>query len=253
MTTEKNQYLLNLRILYVEDDNDTREEMASLLKRRVGKLFTAASGREGKNLFLQHHPEILILDLLMPDMGGMELAQQIRRLDEDCHIIITSTVSEVNAILDIVDLGIDKYIIKPINAQELLSELDTIAERIWRRKNAALPIETSQKKKAEDDIKRLFSAFLKSNTGKGPRDINVFIQGDMIDIQAYDTLTAMERRIIDNGSNYAIIEQNRRIFYSVTEQEICSLLTEATGKRAEIQSIAVDSERGIDRIRAKII
>ncbi len=253
MAMERNENLLNLRVLYVEDDHDTREEMTTLLKRRVGKLFSAASGAEGLALFLEYRPEILILDLLMPDIDGLELARRIRELDEDCHIIITSTVSEVNAILDVVDLGIDKYIIKPINVPELLGELDEIAEKLWRKKIEKFPIEADQKKKAEDEIKRLFSTFLKTLTGKGPKEVNVFIQGDMIDILAYDTLTIMERSMLDKGGNYAIIEQNRKLFYFVREQEICELLKEATGKRAEIQSIAVDPERDIDRIKARIL
>lgn len=61
MMPETNEHLLNLQILYVEDDPDTRQEMSSLLKRYVGKVYVAENGTKGLEKFLEYRREYLLL------------------------------------------------------------------------------------------------------------------------------------------------------------------------------------------------
>jgi len=123
----------NLRVLYVEDDVATREALSKFLNRRVGKLFLASDGEEGICRFQECKPNLLIVDLIMPGISGIQMIAEIRKQDKDCRILITSTVSEINSVIEAVDLGIDHYIIKPIDMEDLEKKLEGISEGIASR------------------------------------------------------------------------------------------------------------------------
>src|SRR5665648_46818 len=107
MMNEVNNSLNFMKIIYFEDDIGTMQEMTNLLKRHVGKFYTAYDGSDGLKKYYDHHPDIVIVDLLMPKMGGLEMIKKLRETEEACHIIITTALSNVDMILNAVDLGID--------------------------------------------------------------------------------------------------------------------------------------------------
>ena len=115
--------LKNLKVLYVEDDDNTRAGLERFLKRRFGKVYTAENGEKGIESFNEHHPDIAIIDILLPGISGLEMIKKIRETDSKCRFFITSTVSDVSTILKAVDLDISNYIIKPINTDELEEKL----------------------------------------------------------------------------------------------------------------------------------
>lgn len=71
-------YLTQLKILYVEDDDDTRENLKQYLRKKAGKVVTAADGAEGLRKYEEEKPDIVIADLLMPGLSGMEMLKRIR-------------------------------------------------------------------------------------------------------------------------------------------------------------------------------
>ena len=91
--------------------------MTRFLKRRVGALLTAMDGSEGLKLYYSERPNIVIVDLLLPDEGGIELIKKIRETDKHCKIIVTSTVNSLDTIKNAVDLKIEYYIIKPVKIE----------------------------------------------------------------------------------------------------------------------------------------
>jgi len=116
--TEQN-VLSQLHILYVEDELMTRNELSRFLKRRLQHLSVAENGLEALLLFENNPPDILISDLRMPDMDGLELTARIRALGYNTPIIITSALSDTETILSAVDRGIVKYLVKPIDTNKL--------------------------------------------------------------------------------------------------------------------------------------
>lgn len=105
--------LKNLKVLYVEDDDNTRAGLERFLKRRFGKVYTAENGEKGIESFNEHHPDIAIIDILLPGISGLEMIKKIREIDSKCRFFITSTVSDVSTILKAVDLDISNYITNP--------------------------------------------------------------------------------------------------------------------------------------------
>lgn len=240
--------LANLKILYVEDETEAREELYKYLRRRVGKIYAASDGLEGLSLYHDTRPDIIIVDLYMPRMDGIEMVKEIRKLDDACHIIVTSAVNEVDVILKSVDVGINKYILKPIDSEELLAALSEAADKIVKQKARIALVEADQKKKFENEIKKEFSSFLKAYTGKGPRDVTVFIHEDIIEITAYDALTIMEKNMIDNNRNHAIIEQNRKLFYSIQEKVISKIFYDIIQMKTQIKQVEVNVDKGTNKV-----
>ena len=129
--------LEHLSVLLVEDDLITREEVAIRLGKKMGEriseLFLARDGREGLELFKRHTPDMVISDIRMPHMDGLEMVRRIREEGcdgQDCHVIIASAHSDEDTLLSTIDTGVDKFIKKPINHNELLQALEAGAARL---------------------------------------------------------------------------------------------------------------------------
>lgn len=253
MEQHETNLLGNLKILYVEDEPEAREELYKYLKRRVGKIYVAANGLEGLELCKEHRPDLIIADLYLPEMDGIDMIREIRKVDQDCYIIVASAVSDMDVVLKSVNVGINKYLVKPIDSVELMDAISEAAQNRNKNKIYHTPIEGEKKKRLEDEIKKEFSAFLKTSTGKGPRDVIVFIHEKTIEITAYDALTIMEKNMIDNHKNHVIIEQNRKLFYSIKEDCICDMVYGIIQMRTHIMQIEINAEKAINKIILTIL
>ena len=126
----QNNLLKNLKTLYVEDDEFTREEIADFLEFEVGELIIAADGEEGLECFKKYNPDIVITDIKMPKMDGLEMSKEIKKVSSNTPIIITSAYSESDYIIKAIEIGISKYVLKPIDMDELLAMLIQTAKEI---------------------------------------------------------------------------------------------------------------------------
>jgi len=251
---QEENLLANLKVLYVEDEESHREQLGIFLKRRVGKLYLAENGEDGLNKFKEFNPDIVITDLKMPEMDGIEMSRKIREIDKNCAIIITTAFSDVETILQVVNVGIDKYVIKPIKQDELVEAMVYAAVKVFKQRqnetiiNDNTIFSKTMKTEVEDKIKNLFARFIKTNTGKGPKDINVFIKGNIIEINAVDTLTLFEKKLLENNKNYSIINYNRQAFYMDRKEEVEEIIREALMSDLTLKEVIIDSSKNIDKI-----
>jgi len=111
----------DIRLLYVEDDAMTLEEISFFLKKYVKELIVAKNGEEGLELFKKHRPDMVITDIQMPVMDGLQMSEKIFEIDPSIPIAVTTAYSDGQFIMKAIELGIDKYIIKPINMSEILA------------------------------------------------------------------------------------------------------------------------------------
>jgi len=123
-------YLKKLTILYVEDDEDTREQLCEFISRPVGTLLTASDGAEGLELFKAHLPDIVVTDILMPVMDGLTMSYEIRKIVLSVPIIVVTAFEETNYLKLAINIGIDKYVTKPVNSYMLLECLLECAHRL---------------------------------------------------------------------------------------------------------------------------
>jgi DNA-binding response OmpR family regulator len=122
----RNKFLKQLKILLVEDE----EKLSSLLKNAIGDSFgsftLAGDGAEGLEMFLKISPDIVITDIMMPLMTGLEMAKEIKKIDPTMPIIILSAFSQTDKFLSAIDIGVVKYFIKPFDPDELLEYIASL-------------------------------------------------------------------------------------------------------------------------------
>lgn len=121
---------LEVTVLYVEDDESTRTAISAPLGRRVQTLLQAANGKAGLELFRLHRPGIVITDIRMPVMDGLTMAREIKALDEKTQILVTTAHNDTSYFLNAIDIGIDRYVLKPIDHEKLFSGLEKCMETI---------------------------------------------------------------------------------------------------------------------------
>ena len=107
--------LKHCSILYVEDDPITQENISSYLKRQCKTLYLASNGKDGYDSFVKNSPDIVITDIQMPKLNGLEMAKKIRKISIKTQIIITSAYSQEEYLLKAINLHLIQYIIKPLS------------------------------------------------------------------------------------------------------------------------------------------
>ena len=133
-----NKILKILKILIVEDE----KKLASLLKESIldsfFKVIIAKDGDEGLKKYHSFKPDIIITDIMMPFCDGLEMTQKIKELDENIPIIVLSAHSDKEKLLKAIDLGINKYFIKPFDPEELIEHINKIAPKLRKQKQIIL-------------------------------------------------------------------------------------------------------------------
>lgn len=140
-------FMKTLTILFVEDDPDAMAQLSQFLKRRVGTLITAANGAEGLSAFKKRKPDIVITDIQMPEMDGLTMSLEIRRLDSDVPIIVVTAFEQTDYLVRAIEIGLDKYIPKPVDPERLHAALVQCAEGLYaenRFRLAARVLESSR-------------------------------------------------------------------------------------------------------------
>lgn len=118
-------------ILVVEDEGNIRSFMTTILKANQYRVMQAKSGREARMYITSYCPDIIILDLGLPDMDGMDLIREVRTWAQ-IPIIVVSARSRERDKVQALDLGADDYITKPFGTSELLARLRTIIRHLKR-------------------------------------------------------------------------------------------------------------------------
>jgi len=113
-------------LLYVEDEKITRETVLTLLGRRFPGLtiHSAANGAQGVQLFEEFSPDLVITDIRMPLMSGIEMSRRILALKPALPVIVTSAHSDMSYLIESIELGIHRYVLKPIDSAKLFAAIE---------------------------------------------------------------------------------------------------------------------------------
>ncbi|MFZ5775457.1 MAG: response regulator [Thermodesulfobacteriota bacterium] len=115
---------LDVTVLYVEDEELARSALSGPLARRVKTLLLAKDGMEGLELFRLYQPEIVITDIRMPRMNGLEMTREIKALRKNTQLIVTTAHSDTKYFLEAIEAGVDRYVLKPIEHDKLFAALE---------------------------------------------------------------------------------------------------------------------------------
>lgn len=114
--------VLNTSVLYVEDEYIIRTEVQEMLEKRISKIFVAKDGIEGLEMYNKYLPDIIITDIKMPNMNGIEMVKKIRNKNPNIPIIITSGFEK--EFDKFTEMNITQYIVKPVDIMKLYLELN---------------------------------------------------------------------------------------------------------------------------------
>ena len=119
------------RVLVIEDEADLREVLQYNLTQAGHRPFAAATGEHGIKLAHEIHPEVVLLDLMLPDVPGTSVAKALRR-DPDTHLVpiimVTARAEEVDRVVGF-ELGADDYVVKPFSVRELMLRIEAVLRR----------------------------------------------------------------------------------------------------------------------------
>jgi len=124
------ELLKKFSVMHVEDDTSVRESLMRFLKRRFDTIYTAKDGAEGLEIYRRHQPDIIITDIQMPVMDGIEMARQIKEINRNALIIVTTAFNEKPYLEKAKEIGIKEYLKKPVIKDDLMAALRNCASHL---------------------------------------------------------------------------------------------------------------------------
>lgn len=120
----------NITVLYVEDDEIARENGIEYLENYFDTIYDASNAIDALSLYNTHKPDIIITDINMPKINGLEFVKKIREKDETTQVIITTAYSDKEYLFKAIELKLIKYLVKPIEEKEFDEALKICIENI---------------------------------------------------------------------------------------------------------------------------
>lgn len=125
-------------ILFVDDDANIRRSMEQYLSKFFQSVAIASDGEEGLEVYKKEQYDIVLTDISMPSMNGIEMSSAIKKLNKNQEIIIATAFSEFSFIKEAITLGVSGYLLKPLDNVLLLDELNKVVMRLHiKRENEA--------------------------------------------------------------------------------------------------------------------
>jgi diguanylate cyclase (GGDEF)-like protein len=136
----------NVKVLYLEDDPFSREKLLRILNRRFRNILIATNGDEGYKLYHQYHPDLIITDLKVTEMNGLEMIRKIREQDDNVQIIVTTAHDDNEIFIQCIENNVNHFILKPIDLDRLLLAIQKSVyhielEKEWTHQNVELETE----------------------------------------------------------------------------------------------------------------
>jgi len=124
------QKFKNITILLAEDEKKISELMKDAIGEYFKEFIVVRDGVKALEIYKKYHPDIVITDILMPKLNGLELLKELREQNEKLPIIILSAHSDTEKLLQAIDYGVSKYFIKPLDPDELLDYILTLVPKL---------------------------------------------------------------------------------------------------------------------------
>ena len=119
--------LKDCRVLYVEDEPDTQRLIKQFLEMRTKEVYVASNGKDGLSLYQEKQPDIVLSDICMPDMDGLEMSEEIKRLNPEQQIALFTAFSEPEYLQKAAELDIGTYMLKPFDKDQFFNSLEYLA------------------------------------------------------------------------------------------------------------------------------
>lgn len=133
----------NIKILCVENEELIRENQVDYLKHFFDTILEASTAKEALEIIEKHRPQLVITDIEMSGINGLEMIRLIRKHDKEIKIIVLSAFSNKKYLLDAIDLGLVKYLIKPIDHETLYPILFQCTKEITENNSSLIRLDSN--------------------------------------------------------------------------------------------------------------
>lgn len=131
-------YAENISVLYVEDDEIIQEEIARILSRFFPKVELSQNGEDGLYSYNESPYDLVISDINMPIMNGIDMIKELNQYEKPPVILVTSAYNNTDYLMQLINLNITQFVMKPFNAKDFIIGLYDIVEKIFLKKEYAL-------------------------------------------------------------------------------------------------------------------
>ncbi|RXJ87557.1 diguanylate cyclase [Arcobacter sp. CECT 8985] len=213
-----NEVLKNVKVLYVEDENDVREFTGRTIKAIVKEIIIKENGKEGLEAFKENLDiDLIVTDINMPKMGGLEMCAEIRKINKEVPIVITSAHNDPDFLKQAIDVGVSAYAMKPIDLYQLIESMIKAIEPIFLKKQLK---ETN--------------LFLEERVEEGIEKIKSILdsQDNIIFVSSKDTITNVNKKFLEFFNVDSLEEFNSKIPCITSlfkEEKACFNLNSITG------------------------
>ncbi len=135
----------NISILYVEDEENVRAMLSRFLQRFCEKLYVAQNGEEGLELYKEYKPDIVISDIKMPKMNGLEMVQKIKEITPLQLVLLLTAHSDSEYLFEAINLNVDGYVLKPIDLDIVHDKITQLIQIIENQKAVEALKESEEK------------------------------------------------------------------------------------------------------------
>ena len=152
------EILKNISILYVEDESDVRDFTSKLLASLLKNVFSAENGQDGLNIYKENIDtiDLIVTDINMPKMNGITMCEQIRELNKDIPIVVTSAHNDTSFLKKAIEVGVSTYAMKPIDLYQLIDSITKAIEPIFLKKEL-VTLNLSLESKIEMEMEKIKS------------------------------------------------------------------------------------------------
>jgi C4-dicarboxylate-specific signal transduction histidine kinase len=144
---------LDITVLFVEDEELLRAIYERILDKFVKRLYVAENGKEGLEYYKKYRPDLIITDIMMPVMDGLEMVEYIRQKDTNVRLVILSAYGEAEYFMDAIKIGVNSFLLKPVETKKLTSLVVELGKGILLERE--VKEEEVKRKKAEEDLRKL--------------------------------------------------------------------------------------------------